>query len=64
MRWGNSVLRNTPEVALFGNWGSSHPSGAEFLFADASVRMIRYQAKSSVVAAKLTSDGGEAPVEN
>jgi prepilin-type N-terminal cleavage/methylation domain-containing protein len=63
MRWGNSVLKNGPGIAYFGNWGSSHPSGAEFLFADASVRMIPYQSQSPIVAALLTPDGGEAAVE-
>jgi hypothetical protein len=63
MRWGDSVLRNARGVNFFGNWGSSHPSGAEFLFADASVRMIPYQSHSPIVAALLTPNGGEAAVE-
>jgi prepilin-type N-terminal cleavage/methylation domain-containing protein len=63
MRWGDSVLRNAPGVSLFGNWGSAHPSGAEFLFADASVRMIPYQSHSPILAALLTPNGGEAAVD-
>jgi prepilin-type N-terminal cleavage/methylation domain-containing protein len=62
-RSGDSVLRNARGVDLFGNWGSSHPSGAEFLFADASVRMIPYQSHSPIVAALLTPNGGEVAVE-
>ncbi len=41
------------------NWGSPHPSGANFLMADGSVRMIAYTTSEKVVLALLTPKGGE-----
>jgi prepilin-type processing-associated H-X9-DG protein len=44
-----------------GNWGSPHPSGAQFLLFDGSVRPIRYGPPSDSVSALLTPHGGEVP---
>jgi prepilin-type processing-associated H-X9-DG protein len=42
------------------NWGSPHTAGAQFVFADGSVRQIPYATSQNVVAALLTPSGGEA----
>jgi len=41
------------------NWGSPHLPGAQFLFADGSVRTIPYATDSSIVWALLTPNGKE-----
>ena len=41
------------------NWGSPHPSGAQFLFADGRVRQIAFGTPPDTVHALLTPDGGE-----
>jgi prepilin-type processing-associated H-X9-DG protein len=41
------------------NWGSAHSAGVNFLFADGSVRLVRYQTPQSAIEAVLTPDGGE-----
>jgi prepilin-type N-terminal cleavage/methylation domain-containing protein len=58
-RTGSSIYRDEPGVPFPNNWGSAHPAGAEFLFVDGSVRMLRFGLSSSIVATLLTPDGGE-----
>jgi prepilin-type processing-associated H-X9-DG protein len=60
-RKGTELLRDKPGSALDAreNWGSPHPNGANFLFADGSVHHIRYDTDSSVVLAVLTPKGHE-----
>lgn len=41
------------------NWGSPHTAGAQFIFADGSVRPVLYTAPENIVAALLTPSGGE-----
>lgn len=41
-RNGVEILPDGAGLALRGNWGSSHPAGAHFLFADGSVRLLSY----------------------
>lgn len=41
------------------NWGSPHMAGAQFVFADGSVRQVLYATSANVVAALLTPSGGE-----
>ncbi len=41
------------------NFGSAHRAGAQFLFADGSVRLLRYGLPTSKVWALLTPNGGE-----
>ncbi len=41
------------------NWGSAHPTGTQFLFADGSVRLLPYATPSEMVHALLTPNGGE-----
>jgi prepilin-type N-terminal cleavage/methylation domain-containing protein/prepilin-type processing-associated H-X9-DG protein len=58
---GVSVVRDSPDMgfAFRYNWGSAHPSGAQFLFADGSVRTVPYGTPPSQVRAILTPNGGE-----
>jgi prepilin-type processing-associated H-X9-DG protein len=60
-RWGTTVIRDSPDmgVQFRENWGSAHPSGANFLFADGSVRLVAYTTPSNVILAILTPRGGE-----
>jgi prepilin-type N-terminal cleavage/methylation domain-containing protein/prepilin-type processing-associated H-X9-DG protein len=41
------------------NWGSPHPAGAQFVFADGSVHSILYVTSPDVVKALMTPAGGE-----
>lgn len=41
------------------NWGSPHTAGAQFVFADGSVRQIFFTTPGNVVATLLTPSGGE-----
>ncbi len=41
------------------NWGSPHSSGAQFLFADGSLRLLSYDTPPTLVRAFLTPAGGE-----
>jgi prepilin-type processing-associated H-X9-DG protein len=41
------------------NWGSPHPSGAQFLFADGSVHLIPYGTSAQTMLALMTPSGGE-----
>jgi prepilin-type N-terminal cleavage/methylation domain-containing protein/prepilin-type processing-associated H-X9-DG protein len=60
-RWGTEVARDRSDMgfAFRYNWGSAHPAGANFLFADSSVRLIRYQTPATTIAAILSPNGGE-----
>lgn len=46
------------------NWGSPHVAGAQFVFADGSVRTIPYGSDGGVVWALLTPNGGEVISQN
>ena len=41
------------------NWGSAHPGGAQFGFADGSLRLLQHGTPSRTVRALLTPRGGE-----
>jgi prepilin-type processing-associated H-X9-DG protein len=58
---GTTIVRDSPDMGLLFryNWGSAHPAGAQFLFADGSVRQLRYGLPNSTVLALLTPQGGE-----
>jgi prepilin-type N-terminal cleavage/methylation domain-containing protein/prepilin-type processing-associated H-X9-DG protein len=60
-RWGTGVVRDRSDMgfAFRYNWGSAHPAGANFLFADGSVRNIPYSTPSDRLQAMLTPAGGE-----
>jgi prepilin-type processing-associated H-X9-DG protein len=61
MRKGRRVLPDSFTVngAFRDNWGSTHTAGAQFLFADGSVRLLRHGTSSRTVRALLTPAGGE-----
>lgn len=58
-RGGLEILRDQRGVRYKGNWGSAHPAGAQFLFADGSVRLVRHGVHWSTQLAILTPDGDE-----
>jgi prepilin-type processing-associated H-X9-DG protein len=60
-RWGTTLVRDAPGIALAarGNWGSPHAAGVQFLFADGSVRLLDYSTPSATLTALLTPQGGE-----
>jgi prepilin-type N-terminal cleavage/methylation domain-containing protein/prepilin-type processing-associated H-X9-DG protein len=61
---GTAVVRDSLDMDFTYrfNWGSPHPAGAQFLFADGSVRLLAYGTPVSTVHALLTPNGGdEAP---
>jgi prepilin-type processing-associated H-X9-DG protein len=60
-RWGLVNLRDTPGMGLAFryNWGSAHPSAANFLFGDGSVRPLAYELSPIVISALLTINAGE-----
>jgi prepilin-type N-terminal cleavage/methylation domain-containing protein/prepilin-type processing-associated H-X9-DG protein len=47
-----------PGINYKDNWGSAHPGGVQFLFADGSVRMIAFDIDPLEFTAMLTPDGG------
>ncbi len=59
VRSGNGLFRDVPGVEFGNNWGSAHPAGANFLFADVSVRLLTYDTDPNVLGALLTPSGGE-----
>ena len=64
-RKGNEVLRDKRGgfYQARENWGSPHPSGAQFLFADGSVKMIPFGTSSQTMLALMTPAGGEVTPE-
>jgi len=58
-RTGTSIYQDNPGVPFENNWGSAHAVGAEFLFVDGSVRMLKHNLSSTLVKALLTPNGGE-----
>ncbi len=60
-RKGTKLVRDTQGTFLEirENWGSSHPSGVNFLMADGSVRLMDYSTPPSKLLAYLTPAGGE-----
>jgi prepilin-type N-terminal cleavage/methylation domain-containing protein/prepilin-type processing-associated H-X9-DG protein len=58
-RNGVAIIRDGVGVPFKENWGSAHPFGASFLFADGAVRSVGYDTDLSIVLALLTPDGGE-----
>jgi prepilin-type processing-associated H-X9-DG protein/prepilin-type N-terminal cleavage/methylation domain-containing protein len=60
-RDGSGLMRDAPGIVLatLHNWGSPHPGGAQFVFADGSVKQIDYTTSSSTLLGLLTPSGGE-----
>lgn len=61
VRAGTIVQCDAIGIDFADNWGSAHESGAQFLFADGSVRLIRHGATQSYLSALLTPSSGESP---
>lgn len=64
-RMGNLVLRDAADLDYLDldNWGAAHISGAQFVFVDGSVHLIRYGTSPAIVQALLTPHGGESTPE-
>lgn len=60
-RQGTDVLLDAPGVPFVQNWGAAHPAGAQFLFADGSVRLLVHTTPWLTVLALLTPDEGDIP---
>jgi prepilin-type N-terminal cleavage/methylation domain-containing protein/prepilin-type processing-associated H-X9-DG protein len=58
-RLGTYVYRDAIDVPFPDHWGSAHPSRAQFLFADGSVRSLSYTIAHTEVLKMLTPQGGE-----
>jgi prepilin-type N-terminal cleavage/methylation domain-containing protein len=60
-RSGNRLIRDRAGdyAAARENWGSSHSSGPQFVFADGAVHSIPYATLPAVVTALMTPGGGE-----
>ena len=56
---GTYVYLDAIGVPFPDHWGSAHTSGAQFLFADGSVRTITYSTPNTQVLKMLTPSGGE-----
>jgi prepilin-type processing-associated H-X9-DG protein len=63
VRWNVSIYQDGPGINhASGNWGSCHPNGSFFLFADGHVQTLRYTTPGGVVGALMTYNGQE-PVD-
>jgi prepilin-type processing-associated H-X9-DG protein len=62
---GITIVRDSRDMgfAYRYNWGSSHPGGAQFTFADGSVRLLPHGLAAPQVLSILTPAGGELPPE-
>jgi prepilin-type N-terminal cleavage/methylation domain-containing protein/prepilin-type processing-associated H-X9-DG protein len=58
-RWGTAILADGIGTPFPTNWGASHIAGAQFLFADGSVRSLTFGLNGDLVFALLTPSGGE-----
>jgi prepilin-type processing-associated H-X9-DG protein len=58
-RSGTSVMQDAVGNSFPNNWGAAHPSGAQFAFADGSVRLLPFSTPSGQIQAMLTPAGGE-----
>jgi len=60
-RKGDGLVQDRPGdfLAARENWGSPHPAGVQFLFADGSVHLIPYGTPSATIRALMTPRGGE-----
>ncbi|MCI0377422.1 MAG: DUF1559 domain-containing protein [Gemmataceae bacterium] len=58
-RAGIGVVRDGIGIAYKHNWGSPHPGGAQFVFADGSTRAVNYDVSWTTMSALLSPSGGE-----
>jgi prepilin-type N-terminal cleavage/methylation domain-containing protein/prepilin-type processing-associated H-X9-DG protein len=59
VRWGTAILQDGAGVPMPANWGAAHPAGAQFVFVDGSVHLLRFGLPGNVVLAMLSHNGGE-----
>jgi prepilin-type N-terminal cleavage/methylation domain-containing protein/prepilin-type processing-associated H-X9-DG protein len=62
-RRGLLVVRDAAGVEYKGNWGAAHLGGAQFVFADGSVRTVPYNAPWQTLASLLSPAGNEVTPE-
>jgi prepilin-type processing-associated H-X9-DG protein len=53
------VLRDGPGISIAYSGGGPHPGGAQFAYADGSIRMVRFETPQAVVSALMSTRGGE-----
>jgi prepilin-type processing-associated H-X9-DG protein len=58
-RGGSLILKDARDIKFPHNWGSAHPGGAQFLFADGAVHLVAYSTSEMTLNALLTPSGGE-----
>lgn len=58
-RTGFNLLKDGPDFTYVGNWGSAHIDSAMFLFADGSVKSLKFGTPTDILRALLTPTGGE-----
>jgi prepilin-type processing-associated H-X9-DG protein len=59
VRNGSLLVPDAPGNLFMNNWGSAHPGGVVFVFADGSVRVLTYNTSVSIMSALLSPRGGE-----
>lgn len=59
VRSGLVVQRDAFGIPFQNNWGSAHPSAAQFAFVDGSVRLIKHGVSSGMMEAYLSPAGGD-----
>jgi prepilin-type N-terminal cleavage/methylation domain-containing protein/prepilin-type processing-associated H-X9-DG protein len=59
VRAGLEILPDREGIMFKGNWGSSHPGGAHFLFCDGSVKLLAHGYPWMVLRELLSPAGGE-----
>jgi prepilin-type processing-associated H-X9-DG protein len=64
VRNGSQVLQDRPGAGHLSDWGSAHPGGAQFLFADGDVRKIPFGTQPVLIKSLLTPRGGETSLPN
>ena len=62
-RRGELIVKDARTLIFIGNWGAAHTTGAQFVFADGSTRLMTYGMDRSVVHGLLTPNGGEVTAE-
>lgn len=60
-RDGTRIVQDAARPDVVGQWGSAHPAAAQMLFADGSVRSVRYGLPSDTVSALLSPASGDVP---
>lgn len=58
-RSGTLVIPDQPGNAFPNNWGSAHPGGVQFVFADGSVRQLSFGTSGGLMKALMSPAGGE-----